>query len=166
MAIRWCAWISTRTWKAGGAFRSSTDFCVPRRRASSSESVTVCTPPTRSESVGFSIRFSREFPCAGAMSCTPRSALRRGAPAPRPVPPAADPVQGPLDARAVVAAELADPRHHEGDVLGRYLAVGQVLLPGLEARLRYAPEVHDDLEQPIEAGQSAHLLVQIGREGA
>src|SRR5919197_207417 len=62
------------TWNVGGALRSSTDFWVPRRRASSSERVTVWMPPTRSVRVGFSMRFSKVLPCAVAMSCTPRSA--------------------------------------------------------------------------------------------
>src|SRR5437899_567884 len=34
-------------------------------------------PPTRSERVGFSMRFSSVLPCAVAMSCTPRSAIVR-----------------------------------------------------------------------------------------
>ena len=41
------------TSKLGGALRSRTVLRVPRRRASSSESVTALTPPTKSESVGF-----------------------------------------------------------------------------------------------------------------
>ncbi len=67
-ATRWYAWISTSVWNVGGALRSRTLFCVPRRLASSSESVTVCIPPTRSERVGFNIRFSSVLPCAVAMS--------------------------------------------------------------------------------------------------
>src|SRR5260370_1127854 len=39
---------STRTSKVGGALRSKTVFCVPRRRASPSPNVTACTPPPRS----------------------------------------------------------------------------------------------------------------------
>ena len=41
-------WISTTTSKVGGALRSRTLFCVRRRRASSSPSVTVWMPPIRS----------------------------------------------------------------------------------------------------------------------
>ena len=63
----------------GGERRSRTVFCVPRRRASSSESVTDSMPPTRSDRVGLSNRFSRELPWAVPMSCTPRSAIVRAA---------------------------------------------------------------------------------------
>ena len=70
----------------GGALRSRIDFCVPRRRASSSPSVTDWMPPTRSESVGFMIRFSSSLPCAVATSCTPRSAIVRAAAASSSVP--------------------------------------------------------------------------------
>ena len=69
-----------RTSKVGGALRSSTVFWVPRRRASSSPSVTLWMPPMRSESVGFSIRFSSVLPWAVPTSCTPRSAMVRAAP--------------------------------------------------------------------------------------
>mmetsp|Transcript_1304 Transcript_1304/g.3524 ORF Transcript_1304/g.3524 Transcript_1304/m.3524 type:complete len:273 (+) Transcript_1304:702-1520(+) len=50
-------------------------FWHPLARASSSPSVTDCTPPTRSVSVGFLMRFSRSWPCAVPTSCTPRSAM-------------------------------------------------------------------------------------------
>ena len=78
--------ISTTSGKVGGALRSSTDFCVPRERASSSPSVTEQMPPTRSERVGFLIRFSSSWPCAVPMSCTPRSAMVRHASASSSVP--------------------------------------------------------------------------------
>jgi len=67
------------TVKVGGERRSSTVFWVPRRRASSSESVTDSTPPTRSERVGLSSRFSSPLPCAVPINCTPRSAIVRAA---------------------------------------------------------------------------------------
>ena len=79
-------WISTTTSKVGGALRSRTDFWVPRRRASSSDRVTLWMPPMRSDSVGFIIRFSRVLPCAVATSCTPRSAIVRAADASSSVP--------------------------------------------------------------------------------
>ena len=63
-----------------------TDFWVPRRRASSSPSVTVWMPPIRSESVGFIIRFSSVLPWAVPTSCTPRSAMVRAAAASSSVP--------------------------------------------------------------------------------
>ena len=78
--------ISTSTSKVGGALRSCTVFCVRRRRASSSPSVTACTPPTTSASVGFSTRFSSVPPCAVAISRTPRSAIVRAAAASASVP--------------------------------------------------------------------------------
>ena len=78
--------ISTTTSKVGGALRSSTVFCVPRRRASSSPSVTVWMPPTRSDRVGLSIRLSSVLPWAVPTSCTPRSAMVRAAPASSSVP--------------------------------------------------------------------------------
>ena len=78
-ATRSRSWISTSTAKVGGALRSSTDFCVPRRRASSSERVTDWMPPIRSASVGLSIKFSSVLPCAVPTSCTPRSAIVRAA---------------------------------------------------------------------------------------
>src|SRR6266581_3449090 len=77
MASRSRSWISTRTSNVGGDLRSRTDFWVPRRRASSSESVTVWMPPSRSLSVGLTSRFSSELPCAVATSWTPRSAAVR-----------------------------------------------------------------------------------------
>src|SRR5216683_2877379 len=77
MATRSRSWISTSTSNVGGALRSSTDFWVPRRRASSSESVTLWMPPRRSFSVGLTSRFSIVWPCAVAISCTPRSAMAR-----------------------------------------------------------------------------------------
>ncbi len=67
------------TSNVGGALRSRTLFCEPRRRASSSPSVTLWMPPIRSDSVGLSIRLSRLLPCAVPMSCTPRSAIVRAA---------------------------------------------------------------------------------------
>ena len=91
-ATSWCtasrslSWISMSTSKVGGALRSSTVFWVPRRRASSSESVTAWMPPTRSESVGFCSRLSSVLPCAVATSCTPRSAMVRAASASAVVP--------------------------------------------------------------------------------
>ena len=78
--------ISTTTSNVGGAFRSRTLFCVPRRRASSSPRVTVWMPPIRSDRVGFSIRLSRVLPCAVPTSCTPRSAMVRAAAASSSVP--------------------------------------------------------------------------------
>mmetsp|Transcript_45619 Transcript_45619/g.87249 ORF Transcript_45619/g.87249 Transcript_45619/m.87249 type:complete len:305 (+) Transcript_45619:729-1643(+) len=78
--------ISSSTGKVGGALRSITDLVVPRSLASSSPSVTVCTPPTRSDSVGFLMRFSRSCPCAVPTSCTPRSAMVRQASASASVP--------------------------------------------------------------------------------
>ena len=78
--------ISTTTSKVGGALRSRTVFCVPRRRASSSPRVTVWMPPTRSERVGLSIRLSSVLPCAVPTSCTPRSAIVRAAAASSSVP--------------------------------------------------------------------------------
>jgi len=62
IATRSRSWISISTSKVGGDLRSSTDFCVPRRRASSSESVTVWMPPSKSLSVGLTSRFSSELP--------------------------------------------------------------------------------------------------------
>lgn len=44
------------------ACRSSTDFCTPRRLASSSPRVTEEMPPTRSDSEGFFITFSSSLP--------------------------------------------------------------------------------------------------------
>ena len=67
------------TSNVGGALRSSTLFCVRRRRASSSPRVTLWMPPIRSDSVGLSIRLSRLLPCAVPISCTPRSAIVRAA---------------------------------------------------------------------------------------
>ncbi len=78
--------ISTRTSNVGGALRSRTVFCVPRRRASSSPSVTGWMPPTRSESVGLSMRLSSVLPCAVPTSWTPRSAIVRAASASSSVP--------------------------------------------------------------------------------
>lgn len=52
-----------RTW------RSSTLFCTPRRRASSSPSVTLEMPPTRSESEGFFITFSSSLPAVHIQVC-------------------------------------------------------------------------------------------------
>ena len=71
--------ISMITSNVGGALRSRTVFCVPRRLASSSDSVTAWMPPTRSERVGFISRFSSELPCAVPTSWTPRSAMVRAA---------------------------------------------------------------------------------------
>src|SRR5207247_1934600 len=59
---------------------------VPRRRASSSPSVTVWMPPIRSPSLGFMIKFSRVLPCPVATSCTPRPPIVRAAPASIPLP--------------------------------------------------------------------------------
>ena len=73
------SWISTMTSNVGGALRSSTLFCVRRRRASSSPRVTLWMPPMRSDSVGLSIRLSRLLPWAVPMSWTPRSAIVRAA---------------------------------------------------------------------------------------
>ena len=75
-----------RMWKLGGARRSSTVFCVLRRRASSSPRVTASTPPTRSASNGLSSTFSSVWPWAVATSCTPRSAIVRAARASASVP--------------------------------------------------------------------------------
>ena len=52
---------------------------MPRRRASSSDKVTDSMPPTRSDSVGLSNRFSSVLPCAVPINCTPRSAIVRAA---------------------------------------------------------------------------------------
>ena len=68
IARRSRSWISITTSKVGGALRSSTVLRVPRRRASSSESVTALMPPTRSDSVGFISRFSSVWPCAVPIS--------------------------------------------------------------------------------------------------
>ncbi len=73
------SWISTRISKVGWDVRSSIDFWVPLRLASSSPRVTDWIPPTRSARVGFIIRFSRVLPWAVATSCTPRSAIVRAA---------------------------------------------------------------------------------------
>mmetsp|Transcript_2730 Transcript_2730/g.5641 ORF Transcript_2730/g.5641 Transcript_2730/m.5641 type:complete len:218 (+) Transcript_2730:266-919(+) len=78
--------ISSSRGKVGGALRSRMLLEVPRRRASSSPSVTVCTPPTRSDRVGFLMRFSRIWPCAVPISWTPRSAIVRQASASASVP--------------------------------------------------------------------------------
>ena len=78
--------ISTRTSNVGGALRSRTVFCVPRRRASSSPSVTGWMPPTRSERVGLSMRLSSVLPWAVPTSWTPRSAIVRAASASSSVP--------------------------------------------------------------------------------
>ena len=67
--------ISTTMSNVGSCLRSKTVFCVRRRRASISPSVTVWVPPTRSERVGFETTFVSELPCAVATSCTPRSAI-------------------------------------------------------------------------------------------
>ena len=72
-------WISISTSKVGGDRRSRTVFCVPRRRASSSDKVTDSMPPIKSERVGLSMRFSRLLPWAVPISCTPRSAMVRAA---------------------------------------------------------------------------------------
>src|SRR5262249_12946677 len=77
---------------------------------------------------------------------------------------AAEAMERPLAPRAVVAAELPDARHDVRDVLGRDLAVGEVLLASDEARLRPAPEIHDDLEQPLRPLEAAHALLEIRRE--
>ena len=82
-ATRTNDWISTSELKVGGARRSSTVFCVPRRRASSSPRVTDSMPPIRSDSVGFCIRLCSVLPCAVPISCTPRSAIVRAAVASR-----------------------------------------------------------------------------------
>mmetsp|Transcript_10336 Transcript_10336/g.43999 ORF Transcript_10336/g.43999 Transcript_10336/m.43999 type:complete len:215 (+) Transcript_10336:866-1510(+) len=78
--------ISIRIGNVGGAWRSMMVFWHPRARASSSPSVTLCTPPTRSDSVGFLMRFSRSWPCAVPMRVTPRSAIVRHAAASSSVP--------------------------------------------------------------------------------
>ena len=85
-ATRSRCWISTSTSKVGGALRSSTDFWVPRRRASSSERVTVWIPPSRSLRVGLTSRLSRVMPWAVPTSWTPRSAMVRAAAASSSVP--------------------------------------------------------------------------------
>src|SRR6266446_921597 len=61
-----------------------------------------------------------------------------------------------LDAGAVVAAELPDVRDHVRDVLGGDLVLAQGLLAPGEARLGETPEVHDDLEKPVEAIERSH----------
>ena len=71
--------ISTAAPKVGGPSRSSTLFCTRRLLASSSPSVTLATPPTRSFSVGFFRRFSSVCPCAVAIICTPRCEMVRAA---------------------------------------------------------------------------------------
>ncbi len=66
----------------------------------------------------------------------------------------ADPVEGPLDAGAVVVAERADVLHDEGDVALVDLAVQQHHFRIREARLGPPTQVHDDLDQraPVRQG--------------
>ena len=85
---------------------------------------------------------------------------------PCPVAERADAMERPLDAGAVVAAELADVADDGGDVLGGDLAVAQDLLAAGEPRLGEPAEVHDDLEQPVEAIERADALTDVGGKGA
>mmetsp|Transcript_5863 Transcript_5863/g.26378 ORF Transcript_5863/g.26378 Transcript_5863/m.26378 type:complete len:232 (-) Transcript_5863:432-1127(-) len=78
--------ISTAAPNVGGPSRSNTDFCTRLRLASSSPSVTLTTPPTRSFNSGFFRRFSSVCPCAVAIICTPRCEMVLAALASKSVP--------------------------------------------------------------------------------
>ncbi|MNS39074.1 hypothetical protein D3C72_713430 [compost metagenome] len=70
-----------------------------------------------------------------------------------------DAVERALDAGAVVAGERADAGHDQVDVLHGDRLLAQVDHPAGEAGLRLAAQVHDDLDQLLEA----ILLAQGGR---
>src|SRR5438094_214442 len=116
-------------------------------------------PPTRSLSVGLSMRFSSVFPCAV-------DAERETHHLARAVAQRADAMKGPLDAGAVVAAELADVADDVRDVLGEHLALAEDLLATREACLGEAPQVHDDLEEAVEPLERADALHDVRGEGA
>src|SRR6266850_837050 len=71
-------------------------------------------------------------------------------------------MQGPLDAGAVVATELADVRDDVREVLRGHLALRQHLLTSHEACFRETTEIHHDLEEALESVQRAHALREIG----
>src|SRR5258708_23109264 len=74
-------------------------------------------------------------------------------------------MERPFDAGAVIAAELADARDHIREILRRHLAVRELLLAAGEPRLRDAPEIHDDLEDAVEALERADPLAEVGGKG-
>ena len=74
-------------------------------------------------------------------------------------------MERPLDPRAVVAAELADPRDDVREVLGGHLTLRQDLLAAGEPRLRDPAHVHDDLEQAVQVLERAHPLTEVRGKG-
>ncbi len=58
-------------------------------------------------------------------------------------------MQGALDARPVVLAEVADPVHDVGDVLAAHRLRGQLDAALGEARLRRPAEIEHDLDQRL-----------------
>src|SRR5258708_19917786 len=74
-------------------------------------------------------------------------------------------MERPCDAGAVFHPGLADARDHIREILRGHLAVRELLLAAGEPRLRDAPEIHDDLEDAVEALERADPLAEVGGKG-
>ena len=75
-------------------------------------------------------------------------------------------MQGALDAGAVVVAKRADVLDHIGDVAIRHLAFEEDHLAVGKARLGWAAQIQDDLDQGFLVGQLMDRLDDVGRQGS
>jgi hypothetical protein len=71
-------------------------------------------------------------------------------------------VQRPLDAGAVVVAEVADPFDDVVQILGRNRLGPEEDLAAGQTRLRLAAEVHDDFEELVALGQGLERFADLG----
>ena len=83
-----------------------------------------------------------------------------------PIADGADAMQGALDAGAVVVAKRADVLDHIGDVAIRHLAFEEDHLAVGKARLGWAAQIQDDLDQGFLVGQLMDRLDDVGRQGS
>jgi hypothetical protein len=66
-------------------------------------------------------------------------------------------VERPLDAGPVIITELANPVGHIPEVRPGYVVITKGNLVMLESRLRWTPEIHNDLDQLAEVLAFAQL---------
>jgi len=77
----------------------------------------------------------------------------------------ADPVKSPLDARAVIPAELPDARDHKREVLGGHFPLGKDLLLTGKPRFGQASEVHHDLQKTVQPVETTNALDKLRGKG-